>query len=194
MQKNSMQKIKIITSTVREGSKGISLARWITDKTKEKECFEVELLDLAAINLPMMNEPYHPKLKNYQFNYTKKWSKTIDETDAFIIVLAEYNYGMPAAIKNAIDYLHQEWQYKPMAIMSYGGVSGGLRSSQMMKQVVTTLNMMPIAQQVNIPFFDKKIDEKGVFQPDEIIVKSAEVMLAELEKWSEMMQCMREDS
>lgn len=176
---------------MREGSKGIALARWMADKTEEKECFEVELLDLAVINLPMMNEPYHPKLKNYQFDYTKKWSKTIEEADAFIIVLAEYNSGMPPAIKNAIDYLHQEWQYKPVAIMSYGGVSGGVRSSQMMKQVVTTLNMMPIAQQMNIPFFDKKIDKEGIFQPDEIIVKSAEVMLEELEKWSEMMKYMR---
>lgn len=186
-----MNTIKIITSTTREGRKGISVANWITDLARQNDKYNIELLDLAEINLPFMDEPNHPRLKQYQHEHTKKWSNTIAAADAFIIVLGEYNFGFPAPIKNAIDYLYSEWMNKPVAFVSYGGVSGGLRATQMLKQVVTAVHMMPLADQVNIPFFAKLIDEQGVFQPNESIVKSAEVMLKELERWSDALKTMR---
>lgn len=186
-----MTKLKILTSTNRSGAKGRSVADWITEFAKQNSDFDVELLDLAEINLPFMDEPHHPVLKNYQFEHTKKWSEKIDEADAFIIVLAEYNYGYPAPIKNAIDYLHQEWKYKPVGFVSYGGVSAGLRAVQMLKQVLTTLSMMPLTQQVNLPFFSKEIDENGVFHPNDSATRSAGVMLDELKKWSESMKTLR---
>ncbi len=163
-----MNNIKIITSTTREGRKGIAVANWITELAKQANRYNVELLDLAEINLPFMNEPNHPRLQQYQHEHTKKWSEIIIAADAFIIVLAEYNFGFPATIKNAINYLFNEWKYKPVAFVSYGGVSGGLRSTQMLKQVVTALNMMPIVDQVNIPFFAKLIDDKGTFVPKQL--------------------------
>lgn len=138
-----------------------------------------------------MNEPHHPRLQQYQHEHTKKWSATINSADAFIIVLAEYNFGFPAPIKNAIDYLYNEWMHKPVAFVSYGGVSGGLRSTQMLKQVVAAVHMMPVVDQVNIPFFANLIDDKGVFVPSETITKSAQVMLSELERWSEALKVMR---
>src|SRR5689334_16729752 len=168
-----MNNIKIITSTTREGRKGIAVANWITELAKKNNANTVELLDLAEINLPFMDEPNHPRLRQYQHEHTKRWSATISEADAFIIVFAEYNFGFPAPIKNAIDYLFNEWHYKPVAFVSYGGVSGGLRSTQMLKQVVTAVQMMPIVDSVTIPFFAKLIDESGVFNPSELIVTSA---------------------
>ena len=148
-----MNNIKILSSTTREGRKGIAVANWITELGKRNDNYNIELLDLAEINLPFMDEPNHPRLQKYQHAHTKRWSETITAADAFIIVLGEYNFGFPAPIKNAIDYLFNEWRYKPVAFVSHGGVSGGLRSTQMLKQVVTALNMMPIVDQVNIPFF-----------------------------------------
>lgn len=186
-----MAKLKILTSTNRSGAKGRSVADWITEFAKENSDFDVELLDLAEINLPFMDEPNHPVLKDYQFEHTKKWSAKIDEADAFVIVLAEYNYGYPAPIKNAIDYLHQEWKYKPVGFVSYGGISAGLRAVQMLKQVLTTLSMMPLTQQVNLPFFSKEIDENGVFHPNDSAIRSAGVMLDELKKWSKSMKTLR---
>jgi NAD(P)H-dependent FMN reductase len=190
--RNAMNNIKIITSTTREGRKGIAVANWITELVKQGNKYNVELLDLAVINLPFMDEPSHPRLKQYQHEHTKKWSATINEADAFIIVLAEYNFGFPAPIKNAIDYLYAEWMHKPIAFVSYGGVSGGLRSTQMLKQVVTAIHMMPVVDQVNIPFFGKYINGEGIFTADEVIVKSAEVMLKELEKWTEALKALRQ--
>ncbi|OQP41096.1 NADPH-dependent FMN reductase [Niastella yeongjuensis] len=186
-----MNTIKIITSTTREGRKGIAIANWITDLAKQNNRYNIELLDLAQINLPFMDEPNHPRLKQYHYEHTKKWSETINTADAFIIVLAEYNFGFPAPIKNAIDYLYNEWMNKPVAFVSYGGVSGGLRATQMLKQVVSAVHMMPVTDQVNIPFFAKLIDDNGVFQPGEPIIKSAEAMLKGLESWSEALKTMR---
>src|SRR4051812_19769174 len=171
-----MNNLKIITSTTRPGRKGIFIAEWITQLAKETNKFNVELLDLAVVNLPLMDEPHHPRLRQYQNEHTKQWSAKIDSADAFIIVLSEYNFSIPAPIKNALDYLLNEWNHKPVGIVSYGGVSGGLRSMQMLKQVITALNMMPILESVSIPFFAKYINEQNQFVPEEIVTTSAHVM------------------
>lgn len=184
--------LKIITSTTRPGMKGVIVATWITEVARESQQFNVELLNLAQINLPLLDEPNHPRLKQYQHSHTKDWSATIDAADAFIIVLAEYNFGFPAPIKNALDYLFNEWKYKPVAFVSYGGVSGGLRSTQMLKQVVTALNMMPIAEGVSIPFFTKYINDQNKFAPEKPVADSAQVMLSELKRWSETLMQMRQ--
>ncbi len=186
-----MHKLKVITSTNREGSKGILVADWISERARSVSKFDVELLDLARIDLPFMTEPNHPRLQQYQYEHTRRWSTTINEADAFIIVLGEYNFGFPAPIKNALDYLFHEWRHKPVGIVSYGGVSAGLRATQMLKQVLTTLSMMPLAEQVNIPFFTKYINEEGLFVPDEMLTKSADTMLAELHRWTETLKPMR---
>ena len=186
-----MYNIKIITSTTREGRKGIAIAKWITILAKQNSNFNVELLDLAEINLPFMDEPNHPSMQQYQHEHTKKWSAKINEADGFIIVLAEYNFGFPAPIKNAIDYLFKEWMYKPVAFISYGGVSGGLRSTQMLKQVVTAVYMTAVVDQVILPSFTKLINDQGIFVPDELVTKSADAMLKELEKHSELLKTIR---
>lgn len=185
-----MRKLKILTSTNRSGGQGRIIANWITDLAQQRNDFDVELLDLAEINLPFMDEPHHPRLRQYQFEHTKKWSKLIDEADAFIIVLAEYNYGYPAPIKNAIDYLHDEWKFKPVGFVSYGGVSAGLRAAQMLKQVLTTLSMVPLTQQVNLPFFSKEIKD-GRFNANDSATRSANLMIDELTKWIKAMKELR---
>lgn len=190
MESNIKMELRILTSTTRENRQGIKVANWIFEKAQSDSNFNTQLLDLKEINLPLMDEPNHPSLGKYEHEHTKAWSKKINEADAFIFVLAEYNYGFPAPIKNAIDYLHREWKYKPVAFVSYGGISAGLRSTQMMKQVVTTLNMMPIATQVNIPFFATHIQD-GRFVSNEQMEISANKMLEELYKWTIVMKQMR---
>jgi NAD(P)H-dependent FMN reductase len=126
-----MHKLKITTSTTRPGRKGPAISAWLPAIARRHADFDVEVLDLAQINLPMMEEPFHPMLQNYLHEHTRQWSKTIAEADAFVMVTAEYNSGMPAPLKNALDYLSKEWAYKPVAIVSYGGVSAATRSAQM---------------------------------------------------------------
>lgn len=188
-----MYTIKVIIASTRPGRKGPAIASWIFEKAKTLNNVNLELLDLAEINLPFMDEPAHPRLRTYQHDHTKKWSATIDAADAFIIVTPEYNFGFSAPLKNAFDYLLQEWQHKPVAIVSYGGIAAGTRSAQMLKQVITALSMMPISEAVNIPFFTKHIDEDGNFISDETLDKSADTMLKELLRWTKGLKAIRED-
>jgi NAD(P)H-dependent FMN reductase len=186
-----MFNLKIILASTRSGRKGPVLASWIYDLAGKRSAFSTELLDLAEINLPFLDEPMHPRLREYTHEHTRKWSKVIDPADAFIMVTAEYNYGYPASLKNALDFLFHEWAYKPLGFVSYGGLAGGTRAVQQLKQVVTALNMMPIPEAVHIPFFMKYITEDGKFNPDESLINSAEKMLNELEKWTKVLVTLR---
>lgn len=187
-----MYNLKVIACSTREERKGIAVAEWFFEKTKEEANeFDVEFLDLKEINLPMLDEPKHPKLQQYNFDHTKVWSSKIDEADAFVFVMPEYNYGMPPAMLNAIDYVFKEWNYKPAGLVSYGGISGGLRSAQMSKLVLTTVKVVPLTEAVSISFFEQHISEEGKFQSDSRIDKSCDIMMAELLKWAKALKTMR---
>ena len=96
-----------------------------------------------------------------------------------MFITPEYNYGYPATIKNAIDYLHQEWKDKPVGFVSYGGIAAGTRAVQQLKQVVTTLKMVPVFESVNIPFHTQFIRD-GQFHANEVLEQAAPAMLDEL--------------
>ncbi|HKJ30469.1 MAG TPA: NADPH-dependent FMN reductase [Balneolales bacterium] len=188
-----MAELRIITSTTRPGRKSPVIASWIAEKARGYVPFNVEILDLAKIDLPMMNEPNHPRLRKYQHVHTQKWSQMVDTSDAFIFIIAEYNHGFTAPLKNAIDYLSQEWAYKPVGLVSYGGVAGGTRSVHMLKEILTALKMVPLSEGVSIPFIQNFINEDDEFVANEIIDQSADVMLTELLRWTDTLQSMREN-
>lgn len=186
--------LKIIIGSTRPTRKGPIVADWFLKIAKQHPDFEVELLDLKEIDLPLMDEPNHPRVQKYTKAHTKKWSKTIDSADAFVIVTPEYNFGYPATLKNALDYLSVEWSDKPMGFVSYGGISGGTRAVQELKLPVTALGMMPIPQTVNIPFFTQFINDNDVFEANETLEKSANVMLTKLQNWAKALKNMRENA
>lgn len=187
-----MIKLKIILCSTRPGRKGPSVADWILKLVKDSKKFKIELIDLKKENLPFHNEAELPALQKYKHLHTKKWSKKINTGEAFIFVHPEYNHGYPAPLKNALDYLFKEWNYKPVAFVSYGGVAGGSRASQMLIQVVTALKMMPLTESVHIPNFANYLNDEGKFIPGMNSVKAANVMLDELEKWAKGLNKMRD--
>lgn len=184
--------LKIIIASTRPGRRGIHVADWFIDFAQKHSAFNIETLDLEKINLPFLDEPKHPRMQQYVQAHTKEWSKKIDEADAFVFVMPEYNYSMPPALSNAIDFLYKEWNYKPVGLVSYGGISGGLRAAQMSKLQITAVKMMPLAEGVTIPFFEKHIDENNRFVSFPELDKSAEVLLNELAKWAQALKPMRE--
>lgn len=188
-----MYNLKIINSTVRPGRKGPVVTKWIAEIAKQDENFNVEVLDLGEINLPMMNEPNHPVLKKYEHEHTKWWSAKIDEADAFIFVTAEYDYNYPAPLRNALEYLSQEWSYKPAGVVSYGGVSAGTRAMNSLKNDLASLKVVTLTESVNFPFFQKNINDQDEFEATEISNKAALIMLKQLVRWSKGMKSIRED-
>jgi NAD(P)H-dependent FMN reductase len=183
--------LQIIIASTRPGRVGPSVAAWFYDRAVKNGDFEVELVDLAEVNLPLFDEPKHPRFGDYVHQHTKDWSATIRRGDAYVFVVPEYNYGFNAAIKNAIDYLNQEWAYKPLGFVSYGGVAAGTRAVQMLKQVVSALKLVPMADAVHIPFVQQFLDADRVLQPNDIMENAATALLAELARWTRAVSALR---
>jgi NAD(P)H-dependent FMN reductase len=172
--------LTIVIGSTRPGRVGPKFATWFRSLAIAHDGFDVELVDLAQLNLPFLDEPSHPRLRQYVHQHTIDWSRTVERSDAFVFVTPEYNFGYSAALKNAIDYLSQEWADKAVGFVSYGGVAGGTRAVQQLKQVVTALKMIPVAESVNLPFFTQFIDDSGTVQPNDVMTRSADAMLDEL--------------
>jgi NAD(P)H-dependent FMN reductase len=175
-----MPNLTIIIGSTRPGRSGAAIAQWFTERAKEHGGFDVTVADLAEIGLPLLDEPNHPRLGQYTREHTREWSAIADAADAFVIVTPEYNAGYPAALKNAIDYLHHEWQGKSVGFVSYGGNSAGTRSVQQLKQVVTQLRMLPVDEGVSIQHFTQLLDSDGAFRPNAAVQQAAGTMLDEL--------------
>lgn len=180
-----MMHLQIVVASTREQRQGPAVARWFLAQAGKHAGFSVELVDLAEVNLPLLDEPHHPRLANYMHDHTKRWSAIVSRADAFVFVTPEYNFGSPPSLVNALDYLLREWAYKPVGFVSYGGISGGTRSVQMTKQIVTSLRMMPMVEAVTIPMFTQYIDRHThEFTPTEVQEKAAGAMLDELARWT----------
>jgi len=175
-----MPNLTIIIGSTRPGRAGAAIAQWFAARAKDHGGFDVTVVDLAEVGLPLLDEPNHPRLRQYTRQHTKDWSAVIDAADAFVFITPEYNHGYSAALKNAIDYLHHEWLHKPVGFVSYGGVAAGTRAMQQLKQVVTALRMLPVYDSVNIPFHVQLLDSDGVLGPNEVMDKAADTMLDEL--------------
>lgn len=183
--------LQIVIGSTRPGRVGGPVADWFASQARHHAGFEIEVVDLAEVNLPMFNEPVHPRLGQYQHQHTRLWSATISRADAFVFVVPEYNYGFNAATKNAIDYLSQEWAYKPVGFVSYGGVAAGTRAVQMLKQVMTTLKMSPMFEAVNIPFVSQFLGPDGRIHANQVMQQAAQEMLDELQRWEEALRPLR---
>ena len=184
-------RLQTIICSTRPGRVGPSIAKWFNEFANADGRFESELVDLAEFQLPVYNEPNHPRLQKYEHDHTKAWSKSVDAADAYVYVIPEYNYCPPPSFTNALDYVYTEWNYKPCGFVSYGGVSGGLRSAQLAKQLVTTLKMMPMMEGVMVQMPWNLLDENKVFQASEHHEGSGKAMLEELEKWASALQSIR---
>ncbi|MBW8909444.1 MAG: NAD(P)H-dependent oxidoreductase [Mesorhizobium sp.] len=183
--------LNVIIGSTRPGRAGPIFAECLEGFAREHGKFEPVLTDIAAFNLPILDEPHHPRLRKYENDHTKAWSKAIDAADAFVFVAPEYNYFVAPAIVNAIDYLVHEWRYKPAAIFSYGGVSGGLRAAQALKPLLTSVGVMPIPEGVALPAYQTLLDPNRAYHPTEQVQAGAKTMLDELFRWSEALKGLR---
>lgn len=172
--------LQVIAASTRPGRRGIAVARWMQQLAETHGGFDVELVDLAEVGLPVFDEPNHPRLRRYEHDHTKRWSATVDRADAFVFVVPEYNHSFPASVKNALDYLSLEWADKPAGLVSYGGVSAGLRAATALKPVLAALRMVPVVEAVSIPFFAQFLSDDDEFVPNAELEAGGKAMLDEL--------------
>lgn len=183
--------LQVIICSTRPGRKGPAVASWVMEQATSHGKFAVELVDLADFKLPILDEVAHPRLGQYEHEHTKRWSASVKRADAYVFVLPEYDFSMPASLLNALQCTYQEWTYKPAAFASYGGESGGLRSVQMTRQVLSTFKVVAMLEVVSIHQVAKHIDAAGAFVPEEGYPKKAKAMLDELHRWAVALKPMR---
>lgn len=169
----------VVICSTRPGRIGRAIGDWFLTQAEAHEGFKVAVADLAVVNLPLMDEPNHPSQHRYVHQHTRQWSATVAAVDAVVFVTPEYNYSMPATLKNAIDYLFVEWSRLATGWVSYGGMSGGLRSVQHAKQPATAVGMVSTRAAVSLPFAGPRVNE-GVFGNSDDNDQAAHAMLDEL--------------
>ncbi len=184
-------KLHTVIASTRPTRVGPTIANWFHGVAEGWDGFDAELIDLAAFDLPVYDEPKHPRFQDYAHDHTNAWSASVAAADAFVFVTPEYNYMLPPALLNALNFVYAEWNYKPVGFVSYGGISGGLRGVQTAKLMATTLRMMPIMEAVVIPMVGASIGTDGEFTPNEIQAKGATDMLAELQRVSKALKSLR---
>ncbi|MFF5209150.1 NADPH-dependent FMN reductase [Streptosporangium sp. NPDC000396] len=185
-----MPTLKIIVASTRPTRIGRTIGDWAAAHAVSHGGFGVELVDLAEVGLPFLDEPEDATTGRYVHQHTKDWSATIDTADAFVFVMPEYNYGFNAPLKNALDFLCREWRHKPVGFVSYGGLSGGLRAVEMIKPVIVKLGMIPAGNAVTV-FRRQMMDGDGRLIVDGNLAASADHMLDELRQLTEAMSVMR---
>jgi NAD(P)H-dependent FMN reductase len=185
-----MPTLQIVIASVRPGRVGRPIGRWVEARARLRSEFELDVVDLAELRLPFMDEPHHPRLRQYIHQHTRDWSARVDAADACVWVTPEYNHGISAPLKNAIDFLHHEWQHKPVGFVSYGGVAAGTRAVAQLKQVCAALRLVPAVNAVPIPFVATMIVD-GAFEPTEILETGAAAMFDELLELEQVLRPLR---
>jgi len=196
MKNNTPLNIKVIAGSTREGRFSDKAAAWIAEEIKKQEEVVVEVLDLRDYNMPFFNEPMSPSFKQepYTNEVVTRFTKKIEEGDAFVIVTPEYNHGTSGVLKNALDWVYPEWNNKPISFVSYGSV-GGARAIEQLRMSAIELQMAPIRAAVHIPgeqYFPVlfgKMEAKELFalQSDK-----AKAMITQLLWWTRALKKARE--
>jgi NAD(P)H-dependent FMN reductase len=184
-----MLRIAIVLGSTRPNRIGAEVARWVQDIAVRRTDARYELIDLKDQQLPLLDEPAPPSLGNYSQPHTKAWAAKIAQYDGFVFVTAEYNHGIPGALKNAIDFLFKEWNNKAAGIVSYGGAYGA-RAAESLRLVMGELMIADVRQQVLLSLFSDF--ENSTFKPDPRHLKSLETMLDQVIAWSAALKTLRE--
>jgi NAD(P)H-dependent FMN reductase len=173
-------RLQIIVGSTRPGRRGSTIGQWFHDLAVRHDRFDVELIELAEVGLPLLDEPQPASSGQYVHEHTRRWSETITAGDAYVFVVPEYNHSYNAATKNALDFLSAEWRRKPVGFVSYGAVSGGSRATQALTPVVVALGLRPLPRAVHIPLVNRVVTGDGTLRADERLTGGALTMLDEL--------------
>ncbi len=187
-----MPLLGVIICSTRPGRAGPVFANWFADIAAAHGGFEVKIIDLAEVGLPLFDEGKLPQLQDYEHAHTRKWSQTISELDAVMFVTPEYNFGPPAPLVNALTYLVREWAYMPVGFLGYSlGVTAAARAIQTIRLTVNALRMMAIPESVLFPAYQQTLTETGELNAQPASEKAASVVLDELLRWTKALSGLR---
>src|SRR6266699_1409828 len=184
-----MIKIAIILGSTRPGRNGEAVAKWVYEVSKKRSDAEYELVDIKDFALPLLDEPIPPSMGRYQQPHTKRWAAKIASLDAFVFVSPEYNHGIPAALKNAIDFLFAEWNHKAAGFVSYGG-AGGARAVEQLRLVLAEVHVATVRAQVLLSMMTD-FEHFMTFKPASHHEKSVGTALDQVVAWAGALKQLR---
>jgi NAD(P)H-dependent FMN reductase len=184
-------RIAVILSSTRPGRRGDSLAKWVLTAARRHGGADFQLVDLADHHLGNLDEPGNPTHQRYVHGHTHAWAHLIDGFDGFVFVVPEYNHSFPGALKNALDYLYQEWNDKAAGIISYGGWAAGVRAAEALRLVLAELQVATVRAQ-------PAVNTHAGFGPDGFVPAASlpsavDVMLDQLIPWARALASVRSD-
>lgn len=183
--------ILVIVGTTRPNRVGRTIADWYMQLTTDRDDLTFELVDLAEVNLPLYNEPKSAMWGGpYAHDHTAAWSQKIAAADGFVFVTGEYNHGVPASLKNAIDYLYHEWNKKPVTFVGYGGL-GAARAIEQLISSANELRMVSLRERLSIIEVWNALDEQGAPKA-EYVKGDPSAQLDELLWWATLLKGARE--
>jgi len=184
-----MLKVGIIIGSSRPGRKGEAVAGWVYDIASKRSDAAFEIVDIKDFNLPLLDEPIPAAMGQYSQPHTRAWAAKIAQFDAFVFVTPEYNHGPSAALKNAIDYLHREWNNKSVGFVAYGG-NGGARAVEMLRQVVSNVELADVRAQVGLSIFTD-FENHTALRPGSHLEATVTSMLDQVIAWGGALKPLR---
>ena len=174
-------RLVLIIGSVREGRFAPVVAEWFLRRARADGAFDVDVIDLVDTPLPA---------DLVVTDAVREYRARLAAADAFVVVATEYNHGYSGALKTAFDSAKHEWRAKPVAFVSYGGLSGGLRATEQLRQVVAELHMVSIRETVSFHQAKKRFDADGEVD-DGAAIDAAERMLRQLAWWGTALRTAR---
>lgn len=173
-------RLAVIIGSSREGRTGPAVARWFVEEAGSCAMFDLDVLDLAEVDLPttLTQTP-----GSESAGLLASVAERLDAADAFVVITPEYNHSFTAPLKNLIDWHRTEWYAKPAGFVSYGGLSGGLRAVEQLRQVFAELHATTIRDTVSFHNVWQHIGEDGSLRAPDAAVP-AKVMLEKLQWWA----------
>ena len=183
-------KIGIVLGSTRPNRNGEAVAKWVFEHAQQRTDADVELVDVADFNLPLLDEPIPPSQGKYSKDDTKRWAAKIESFDAYVFVTPEYNHATSGAMKNALDFLYREWNNKAAGFVAYGS-AGGVRAVENLRLICAELQIATVRAQVAFSLMTD-FENYSTFKPAEYHQKTLSTMLDQLVAWGTAMKTVRE--
>lgn len=185
-----MIKVGIIVGSTRPGRHADVVANWVLENAKKRTDAQFEIVDIADFKLPMLDEPVPPSMGQYSRPHTKAWSQKVASYDAYVFVTPEYNHAPSAALKNAIDFVYNEWNNKAAGFVSYGASTSGGRAVEQLRLVMGELQVADVRAQVLLSLYTD-FENFTTFKPNAVNETALTAMLDQLVAWGGAMKTLR---
>jgi len=155
---DTSSRVAVVIGSTRPARICGGIAAWALTGLQEGSSLRYELLDLAEVGLPFLDEPLQAALRQDEHEHTRTWSRLVSSYDGFFFVFPQYNWGYPGVLKNALDFLYYEWHGKPVSFLTYG-TRGGNRAAAQFASVLQGLHMRAVDDHVEAIITDADVDE-----------------------------------